>query len=132
MDTITNEVGAGRRRRRKHSAEFKAQVVAACARPGVSIAAIAMANGVNANLARRWVIASERGERAERVQVASVAAGIAPPTFVPLRLQRQPTDSELAPADIRIELRRGATAINVSWPCTAAAQCAVWLRELLR
>ena len=130
MNTISNEVSAGRRRRRNHSPEFKAQVVAACVQPGVSIAAIAMANGVNANLARRWVIASEQGERAERVQVASVAARVASPAFVPLQLQ--PSDSVPAPADIRIELRRGATAINVSWPCTAAAQCAAWLRELLR
>jgi len=129
VNTNSNEVNAGRRRRRIHSAEFKARIVAACIQPGVSIAAIAMANGVNANLARRWVIASERGER---VQAPSVAAGVAPPAFVPLRLQREPTDSEPAPADIRIELRRGATAINVSWPCTAAAQCAAWLRELLR
>ena len=132
MNTNSNEVNAGRRRRRNHSAEFKAQVVAACVQPGVSMAAIAMANGVNANLARRWVIASERDEHAERLQVANAASGIAPPTFVPLRLQRQPTDSEVAPADIRIELRRGATAINVSWPCTAAAQCAALLRELLQ
>ena len=129
MNTISNEVSAGRRRRRNHSAEFKAQVVAACGQPGVSIAAIAMANGVNANLARRWVIASERGDR---VQVAAVAAGVASPAFVPLQLPLQPTDSDPAPAEIRIELRRGATAINVSWPCTAAAQCAAWMRELLR
>jgi transposase len=37
-----------------------------------------------------------------------------------------------AAADIRIELRRGALAVNVSWPREAAAECAAWLRELLR
>ena len=50
MHTISNEGGAGRRRRREHSAEFKAQVVAVCSALGVSIAAVAMANCVNANL----------------------------------------------------------------------------------
>jgi len=37
------------------------------------------------------------------------------------------------PADeSRIELQRGATAFKVAWPSTAAADCAAWLRELLR
>jgi hypothetical protein len=43
-------------RRRRHSDEFKAQVVAECARPGVSMAAIALHYGINANLLRRWVV----------------------------------------------------------------------------
>ena len=126
MNTISNEVSAGRRRRREHSAEFKAQVVAACSQPGVSIAAVAMANGVNANLARRWLIDGERRDGARLGRSASTAA--VPPVFVPLQLQ----PAESAPADIRIELRRGATVINVSWPSAAAAECAAWMRELLR
>ena len=125
MHTISNEVGAGRRRRRAHSAEFKAQVVAACRSPGVSIAAVAMANGVNANLARRWVVDAER--RGAGV-LASVASSAVPTTFVPLQLP----PVEVAPADIRIELRRGPIAVNVSWPCAAASECAAWMRELLR
>ena len=53
----------GRRRRRQHSAEFKAQVVAACRKPGVSIAAVALEHRLNANLLRRWVVAEERAPR---------------------------------------------------------------------
>ena len=115
----------GRRRRRIHSTEFKAQVVAACSPAGVSIAAVAMANGVNANLARRWVLDAERRSGG---QLATAASAVARTAFVPLTLP--PAAS--APADIRIELRRGATAISVSWPCAAASECAVWMRELLR
>ena len=125
MHTIPNEVGAGRRRRRAHSAEFKAQVVAACCLPGVSIAAVAMANGVNANLARRWVVDAERRSSAASARTAS---GAVPTTFVPLQLP----PVEAAPVDIRIELRRGTTVINVSWPCAAASQCAAWIRAVLR
>ena len=124
MHTIPNEAGAGRRRRREHSAEFKAQVVAACSAPGVSIAAVAMANGINANLARRWVVSAERLSGAQLATTASVA----PMAFVPLGLP----PATPAPADIRIELRRGATAIHVSWPCAAASECAALLREWLR
>ncbi|MBV8618872.1 MAG: transposase [Curvibacter sp.] len=52
MDTFV-ALGEGRRRRRIHSAEFKAHIVAACCKPGVSSASVAMANGINANLVRR-------------------------------------------------------------------------------
>jgi transposase-like protein len=38
-----------------HSAEFKTRVVMACEQAGASIAAIALANGVNANLVHRWI-----------------------------------------------------------------------------
>jgi transposase len=36
------------------------------------------------------------------------------------------------PQEIHIELRRGAVTVNVRWPTQAAAQCAAWLREVLR
>ena len=86
-----------------------------------------MANGVNANLARRWVVAAEQGATEGGREVA-VARGVAhTPAFVPVQLPcAQPTP------DIRIELRRGATAISVNWPSAEAAQCAAWMRELLR
>ena len=37
-----------------------------------------------------------------------------------------------ADSDIRIELRRGATAMTIRWPLSAAAACAGWLREWLQ
>ena len=125
MHTIPNEVSAGRRRRRTHSVEFKAQVVAACSLPGVSIAATAMAHGVNANLARCWVLEAERRSGAA---LATTASSAVPITFVPVQLPPAQTEA----ADIRIELRRGSTAISVSWPCAAASACAAWMREVLR
>ena len=127
MNTISNQISDGRRRRRTHSAEFKAQVVASCCEPGVSIAAVAMASGINANLARRWVVAAEQGATDGERSVA-VARGVAhTPGFVPVQLPCLPPTP-----DIRIELRRGATAITVHWPSVEAAQCAAWMRELLR
>jgi transposase len=125
VHTISNGVGGGRRRRREHSAEFKAQVVAACRAPGVSSAAVAMAHGLNANLARRWVL---EAERRGGVALARAANSEVPTAFVPVQLP----PAQAAPTDIRIELQRGPIAISVSWPCTAASQCAAWMRELLR
>jgi transposase-like protein len=54
---------AGPRRRRPHSDEFKARAVASCMQPGMSMAAVAMAHGVNANLLRRWVREAEMKPR---------------------------------------------------------------------
>ncbi len=42
------------RRRRQHTPEFKQRLVALCL-PSVSISAVALAHGVNANLLRRWI-----------------------------------------------------------------------------
>jgi transposase len=42
------------RRRREQSAEFKRELVARSLEPGVSVAAIAMEGGINANLLFGW------------------------------------------------------------------------------
>jgi transposase len=49
-------------------------------------------------------------------------------TFIPVTMT--PAATPVA-GDIRIELRRGALAVNVTWPLAASVQCAGWLRELL-
>jgi transposase len=123
VDTIEPEVEGGRRRRRRHSEQFKSQVVAACQLPGVSIASVALSNGVNANLVRRWVAECER-----RLPVPKdgATASVGKPAFVPLQL------NHAADSAVRIELRRGAMTVHVVWPASASAACAAWLRELLR
>jgi transposase len=121
-----------RRRRRQHSAEFKARVVAACRRPGVSIAAVALEHRLNANLLRRWVVAAERTPVVNPLPTSSVAPARAMPTnpaFVPVELQSAPMATA---QEIVIELRRGPTVVKVSWPLAAAPACAAWLGELLR
>lgn len=126
----TSDGHSSRRRRRQHSAEFKAKVVAACRKPGVSIAAVALANGLNANLLRRWVVTDEQGTK----PIDAVIASPAPPTaesraFIAIQVERPPLS---ATQEITIELRRGPTVVKVGWPLVAAADCAAWLRELLR
>jgi len=84
-----------------------------------------MAHGVNSNLARRWVLESERRGGGA---LATATSRAVPTAFVAVQLP----PAETQPATIRIELRRGTTTINVSWPCAAALDCAAWMRELLR
>jgi len=43
------------RKRGRYSNEFKRDLVAACSVPGVSVASMALANGINANVLRRCV-----------------------------------------------------------------------------
>lgn len=130
--TSPDQPAGTRRRRRLHSDEFKANAVAACMQPGMSMAAVAMAHGVNANLLRRWVRQAEMtplvdapGKNLPNVQVAPVKAA-----FVPVSLPAPEAPAQMA--DIRIELQRGATAVTVTWPASAASECAAWMRELLR
>jgi len=40
-------------RRKRHSAELKAQILAECAAPGDSVARVAMSHGINANVVHR-------------------------------------------------------------------------------
>ena len=102
--------------RRRQSAELKAQVLSECAQPGASAASVAMSHGINANIVHKW----RRLAGAAPLPVAS---------FVPVTL---PAPSCAAPADICMELRQGATSMTITWPVAAAADCAAWMRELLR
>lgn len=122
------EIQKPSRRRRHHPEEFKLAVIAACCEPGASVARIAMANGVNANQVRRWM--RERGIETPTRRVAMPVLDTAPamaPAFVQL-----PMAPVAASGDIRIEIRRGNTAITVEWPVQASGDCAAWLRDWLR
>ena len=119
MDRAVEE----QQRRRRHSDQFKAQVVQACT-PGVSVAAVALANGLNANLVRRWL--RRRGAGTSGA-VTLGTAQLPAAAFMPVQVQ-----SPSPTPDIRLELRRGAATVVVSWPAQEAAACGSWLQEWLR
>ena len=54
MHIMDKQVVRAPRRRREHSVEFKRELVARSLEPGVSVAAIAMDSGINANLLFGW------------------------------------------------------------------------------
>jgi len=124
----TMDESAGRRRRRSYSAQFKAEAVAACRRPGVSIAAMALERSMNANVLRRWVVAAERAEVGPLAPERLLAP--VPPakqSFVPVPIAAQ---AEATP--IRVEIRRGSLTVSVQWPTSAMQECSMWLREVLK
>ena len=135
--------------RRVHGAEFKTQVLAECQQPGASVAAIALAHGLNVNLLRKWLVGRciQRTGLAAPRAVTCTAAGADETSarslqFIPVEIASAPvaaaaTATATAPeqaeppvAEIHVELTRGATQLSVRWPSAQAAACAAWLREL--
>ena len=109
-----------RKRRRRYDAALKAQIVAECVQPGASVANVAMAHGINANIVHGWRKLARQAD----------AAG-APVRFVPVTVApacREPVDER----SIEVELRRGSITIKLSWPMSAAMDLSAWMRELLR
>lgn len=114
---------------RRHSAEFKARVIELARQPGVSTAAVALANGLNANMLRRWV--REAGECEPSSANKDVAAA---PAFVQLPVPQEvppasPPASVQVPNRICVDIRRGSTTVQADLPLDARS--AAWLREVL-
>jgi transposase-like protein len=128
VDTTEDALTTGRRRRRHHSVFFKAEAVGACQQPGVSIASVALARGLNANLLRRWVQEAERGDAPIAIRSSRSNTGAeAAEGFVPVSFSSSPTESM-----IQIELRNGAKRVSLRWPASQAHECALLLRALMK
>ena len=126
MDT-TEQVPAvrdGRRTRRRHSEQFKARVVAAARAPGVSVAAVALSNGLNANLLRCWMRKFEPAGASSFIPVALPAPTVRPQPEV---------GSAEAGADqtVRIEIRRVDGQVTIHWPVSSAPALAAWVQQWL-
>jgi transposase len=113
------------KRRQRYSAETKARIVAECASLDASVARVAMSHGINANVVHRWRQRARERSAAGQGPVSTAVAG-----FVPVSVA-EPVGLSRDGGDIRIELRRGATAMTICWPVAAAGSCALWLKELL-
>jgi transposase len=107
--------------RRRYGAQFKAMVLAQCEEPGVSVAQVAMSHGIDDNVVHRWRQLAREGEAAPQKAGEFIA--------LPMKAAGAATS---APADIHVELRRGHVTMIVTWPASAAADFAIWTRELLR
>ncbi|MHB8455986.1 MAG: transposase [Acidiferrobacterales bacterium] len=103
------------RRRRRHSAEFKSQLVTACRQSGVSVSGTALAHGVNANLLRRWMQQAQ--------------AGAHPRALVPVRVE-VPRSSGTEET-IALTVRRTGLQVDLRWPLSDAEGCVRLLGLLL-
>ncbi|HKX40210.1 MAG TPA: transposase [Burkholderiaceae bacterium] len=108
--------------RRRYSAAMKAQVMAECGEVGASVAKVAMAHGINANVVHRWRQLAREGK-------VAAPAGTSEFIALPLAVAAAPVATS---ADIRVELHRGGLTMHVTWPADAATDFGAWTRELLR
>lgn len=113
-------------KRRRHDASLKQAVLEQCAAPGASVASIALAHGLNANLVHKW----RREARPAPAGYSALDDASSEPRFVAVSLPA-PMQSPAAET-VQLELRRGALTVSCAWPVSAMPQCAAWLREILR
>ena len=124
-----------RPKRREYSEVFKAGVLEQTRQVGASVSGVALTHNLNPNMVHRWL--REERQRQELAQLRSPGQA-----FVPLQLASptvRPSSGKASAEDpledsevIRIEVSRAGTSLSVSWPLSAAAQCAQMLRDVLR
>lgn len=110
------------RHRRKHTIDFKTDLVTMCRQPGISVSAVAQAHGVNANLLRRWM---KQYPADGKVPLAPASAKLVP-VFV------DNIASSLSQGEIHFDIQRGATRIHIRWPLAGAEACAQLLGAWLK
>ncbi len=133
-----------RRAHRTYTAEFKANLVAACQKPGASIAALATANAMNANVLHRWLQEHARTGAHQLISLSASESAAKPgtqastaerPAFIALPLSPAAPQAQSAPthaSSIRVEIQHANITIIFNWPVQDGASCAQWLRECLQ
>ena len=109
--------------RRTFTLEYKLGVVKRCSAPGVSVAAIALAHRINANLLRRWIVRHQRAlidssvKRQATMLPVTIESTPSPQTQLPEQVdaptkrRRSPVPSiEIELYGARIHLRGGVDA----------------------
>jgi hypothetical protein len=85
---------------------------------------------MNANVLHRWLKEHQRGGSHQLVEAGMHAAADVPsrgPAFIPLALPPAPKEQE-----VKIELRKGALSMVITWPLSAAADLASWTAAILK
>ncbi len=107
--------------RRTYSPEYKLEIVEECSVPGVSVAAVALAHRMNANLVRRWIVQHRNGRLVRTLN--------APPRLLPVTLSAlaplaraelaSPALKAITPGVIEIELEAAHVRVRGAVDATA-------------
>ena len=116
--------------RRTHSLEFKTQVLAACRQPGASIAAVALAHGLNSNVVHKWLAGIGMKRSGQRLSSEGEPAPVAPMQFLPVGLAANGPDGSRCSQDIRFDLDLGALQIKLHCARDRAPSVAALLHAL--
>lgn len=121
MDDLGSTLTPAKRRRR-HSAQFKAMVVKASYEPGNSVAGVAQRFNLNDNLVHKWRRQSRAAPAAE------------PEGFVRLPLlpgaSTAPGPESTGAESIRVEIPGAMGPVVVHWPIAQCEALTTWLKAL--
>jgi hypothetical protein len=117
--------------RRTHSPEFKTRVLSACRQPGTSIAAIALAHGINANVVHKW-LAGIGMKRSGQHLPAAAQSPVVPVQFLPVGLSANGPEHGVAAntQEIRLDLDLGGMQIKLHCARGSAPSAAALLHAL--
>ena len=101
----------GKNGRCRYNQAAKRELVRRCLQPGVSLAATALAHGVNANLLRKWVATQSDSARTRAAARSLASAGT---VLLPVRIAEQGAHEPHAPPTKGyIEILLGGAAVRV-------------------
>ena len=121
-DLVPNLVrGHKRNGRNLYNRDAKRELVRRCLQPGVSLAATALAHGVNANLLRKWVV-TYTGQRPELEPAAALVAvkALPAPTAPTTTLGEWQLELVVPGGTIRVRGRIDAESLRTVLDCLAA------------
>ncbi len=87
-----------------YDAQAKRELVRRCQQPGVSVAATAMAHGINANLLRTWMLKSSRRSSGQAVSAA--------PVLLAVKSRQEPSARSFAEGHLELVLPMGTIRIH--------------------
>ena len=114
------------KKRGRYTNDFKRQLIKACAAPGVSTASIALANGINANLLRRWVT-EYRSNSGTGGSVEPESEQTPEPEFI--CLESEVPEHACPTSRLDLHLERGEFRVSVSG---SVSECAEFVRALFK
>jgi transposase len=136
VHTMKSEQDASRRQRRQHERAFKEELVRQSLQPGASVSAIALDNGINANMLFKWRREHLRAASPRTaatvllpVEVAPADEALAMPSATTPLLPTAP--AKPSPRGGVIELEVAGVQLRLRGPVDEASLCSV-LRALRR
>ncbi|WP_339846225.1 transposase [uncultured Halopseudomonas sp.] len=109
-----------KKRRRRYSAAFKAQILAECDHPGASVAGVAIRHSLNPNMVQKWRLVQRRDSQDDFLRL---------PAPSPPASQAGTLDDS---ATIRLEVPTSSGRLIVHWPLNAIERSVDWLRAVTR
>jgi transposase len=113
-----------KKRRRRHTAAFKAQILAECDQPGASVAGVAIRHQLNPNMVQRWRWLARRGDQDDFLRLPSPVSSASPTVASATR--------PAGPATVRMEVPISSGTLIVHWPIDSMVHSVDWLRALTR